>query len=94
MISKVRLPDTSKPAFQWHGVTGETASVFDPAAAAQREVKAYGGGANLPVCAKRGRASLDRADAARSRGVVAVSGIDRHAVSGNPGCEARAHPDR
>jgi hypothetical protein len=53
MISKVRLPDTSKPAFKWHGVTAETEAVFDSDAAASREVKAYGGGVNAPVCSKR-----------------------------------------
>ena len=40
MINKVRLPDTSKPAFKWHGVTKETEVVFDPAAAAVREAQA------------------------------------------------------
>ena len=58
MIVKVRLPDTSKPAFKWLGVTDETESVFDSTAAAARPVKAYGGGINAPVCAKRGRSSF------------------------------------
>lgn len=53
MITKVRLPDTSKPAFKWHGVTDETKVIFDAEAAANRQVKAYGGGVNAPVCAKR-----------------------------------------
>ena len=59
MLTKVKLANTSKPAFKWHGVTDETTAVFDPAAAATREVKAYGGGANLPVCSKRQRTSFD-----------------------------------
>ena len=50
---QVRLPDTSKPAFKWYGVTGETQIVFDPSAASTRHVKAYGGGNNAPVCSKR-----------------------------------------
>ena len=55
MITKVRLTTTSKPAFKWFGVTEETATVFDSQAAKYREVKAYGGGANLPFCSKRSR---------------------------------------
>lgn len=58
MIEKVKLPDTSKPAFKWLGVTTETEAIFDASAAAARPVKAYGGGINAPVCAKRGRSSL------------------------------------
>ena len=57
MLVKVRLPDTSKPAFRWLGVTKETYVVFDPAHAAVREVKAYGGGANLPVISNAKRKS-------------------------------------
>ena len=42
MIEKIKLPDTSKPAFRWLGVTAETEAVFDSTAAANRQVKAYG----------------------------------------------------
>ena len=42
MIEKVKLPDTSKPAFKWLGVTAETEAVFDSTAAASRPIKAYG----------------------------------------------------
>ena len=69
MITKVRLPDTSKPAFKWHGVTDETKVVFDPAFAATREIKAYGGGANLPVCSKRSRQSLEKEAKAEMRAI-------------------------
>ena len=70
MIEKIKLPDTSKPAFRWLGVTAETEAVFDSTAAANRQVKAYGGGTNAPVCSKRARNSLGGAtssaqDAAR-----------------------------
>jgi hypothetical protein len=58
MIEKVKLPDTSKPAFKWLGVTRETYEVFDATAAAARPVKAYGGGNNAPVCSKRSRNSM------------------------------------
>ena len=39
MIEKVRLPDTSKPAFKWHGVTKHTEMVFDKDVASARDVK-------------------------------------------------------
>jgi len=58
MIEKVKLPDTSKPAFKWLGVTAETEAIFDSTAAAARPIKAYGGGTNAPVCSKRGRSSM------------------------------------
>ncbi len=59
MIEKVRLPDTSKPAFRWLGVTVETEAIFDAAAAAARPVKAYGGGVNAPVASKRARSTTE-----------------------------------
>ena len=53
MIEKIKLSGTSKPAFKWLGITAETESIFDAKDASNRAVKAYGGGINAPVCAKR-----------------------------------------
>uniref|UniRef100_A0A7S2J130 E2F/DP family winged-helix DNA-binding domain-containing protein n=1 Tax=Haptolina brevifila TaxID=156173 RepID=A0A7S2J130_9EUKA len=76
MIEKVKLPDTSKPAFKWLGVTRETEGIFDSTAAAARPVKAYGGGTNAPVCSKRARSSTGGGEArriAQKREAVAVA---------------------
>ena len=91
MIVKVRLPDTSKPAFKWLGVTAETAKVFDSQAAKDREVKAYGGGANLPVCSKRSRQSLDAAETKAARALKRQSTAET-AVLGKYAPTAAQHP--
>jgi hypothetical protein len=92
MIEKIKLPDTSKPAFKWLGVTEETKTVFDASSAAARPIKAYGGGVNAPVCAKRGRPSTGGAGAQHGTG-AADGGARRQSIATDCHRVARARRD-
>lgn len=92
MIEKIKLPDTSKPAFKWLGVTKETKAVFDASSAAARPIKAYGGGVNAPVCAKRGRPSTGGAGAQHGAG-AADGGARRQSIATDCHRVARARRD-
>jgi len=84
MIEKVKLAATCKPAFKWLGVTPDTYTVFDAAAAKSRTVRQYGGGTNAPVCSKR---KLSAQSDSR-RAVVAKAAAPTPAMQAMPGMPA------